>query len=294
MAASRQAERHAEDYVGPVDHGPCDGDGDGDVAGDREAPHDEKIAAADESVGVPPRSVQEQLSQALAELLARAAELRSKDAEVALLKADADALRAEVGELRAKAAEAEEQRVEADELRLVRTKLEESENDLLRLRKETEQVRHEDTLLDTMKTITSKTKMEKIGSTLVHLEPEQLRLHFTKLLNQALPSPPSAGAQPPAAIMHVVSEKDSVVLLYRNLAVRNKVGIATAAELFEFHLLVAEDPEDPSLITLRTLSDDDAKRLCGAEYLSSVEAKRQKVDLRKLKRVQVRSYADRS
>ncbi|GMI36375.1 hypothetical protein TeGR_g14709 [Tetraparma gracilis] len=140
MAASRQAELHAEDYAGPADHGPRDGDGDGDVAGDREAPHDEKIAAADESVGAPPRSVQEQLSQALAELLARAAELRSKDAEVALLKADADALRAEVGELRAKAAEAEEQRVEADELRLVRTKLEESENDLLRLRTETEQV----------------------------------------------------------------------------------------------------------------------------------------------------------
>ncbi|GMI53113.1 hypothetical protein TeGR_g14713 [Tetraparma gracilis] len=129
--------------------------------------------------------------------------------------------------------------------------------------------------------------MEKIGSTLVHLEPGQLRTHFTKLLDQALPSPSSAGAPPPAAIMHVVSEKDSAVLLYRNLAVKNKVGIATAAELFEFHLLVAEDLEDPNLVTLRTLSDDDAKRLCGADYLNSVEAKRERVDLRKLKRVQV-------
>jgi hypothetical protein len=252
-------------------------------------------------------------------------ELRLKAAENEVLHAEADELRAKatvaeatVTSLRANAAEAAALRSEAEELRLkaaenevlraeanhypppgvlqakvaeadhLREALEEKEGELLRMRKQHEIVRHEDTMVHTMKTITSKGKMEKIGETTVHVGPEELRPQFTKFLDQALPSPPSAGAPPPAAIMHVLSEKDAVALLYRTLAVRNKGGM-TGTELFEFHLHVAEDPEDPNLITLRTLSDDEAKRLCGAHYLSSVEAKRKKVDLMKPKRVQVRA-----
>jgi hypothetical protein len=93
--------------------------------------------------------------------------------------------------------------------------------------------------------------------------------------------------------VHALSEKGTVALLYRNLAVRNKGGM-TGLELFEFHLHVAEDPKDTNLVTLRTLSDDEARRLCGDEYSRQVEAKREKVDLRKLKRVQVRSCANGS
>ncbi|GMI27736.1 hypothetical protein TeGR_g14840, partial [Tetraparma gracilis] len=84
----------------------------------------------------------------------------------------------------------------------------------------------------------------------------------------------------------MVSEKVSAVLMYRNLAVKNMVGIAIAVELFEFHLLVSEDVEDPNLITLGTLSDDDAKRLCGDAYSEQVEAQRRKVDAKKPKRAQ--------
>jgi hypothetical protein len=204
----------------------------------------------------PPPSVRAMLDEALAELQAQAMEnsaLREKAA------AENSALRAE----------------------------------LLQLRKETEQVQHASTLFHSVVTVTSKTKMEKTGTSLIHTKPEQLRRLFVEALDQALPSPPSAGAPPPAAIVHAASEKDAAALLYCNLAVRNKGGMAST-ELFELHLHVAESTETPNLITLRALSDDDAELLGGAEYLRSVEAKRGRVDLRKLKRVQVRSCANGS
>ncbi|GMI28476.1 hypothetical protein TeGR_g12203 [Tetraparma gracilis] len=104
--------------------------------------------------------------------------------------------------------------------------------------------------------------MEKTGTSLIHTKREELRSLFVEALDQALPSPTSTGAPPPADIVHALPEKDAVVLLYRNLAVRNMGGM-TSTELFEFHLRVAEDPKDPNLVTLRTLSDDEARRLCG-------------------------------
>jgi hypothetical protein len=165
--------------------------------------------------------------------------------------------------------------------------------ELLQLKKQHEQVRHEDTLYHSIVTVTSKTKMKKTGSSVIHTKPNQLRRLFIEALDQALPSPSSAGAPAPAAIVHTLSEKDTAVLFYRNLAARNMGGM-TGMELFEFHLRVSEDPENPNLITLRTLSDDEAKRLCGDAHVRHVEAKRDKVDSRKLKRVQVRSYANGS
>jgi hypothetical protein len=204
----------------------------------------------------PPASVQEKLNKALAELVANAAEANI---------------------LRAKAAEADE----------LRTQLQMREGELLQLKKQHEQVRHDDDLFHKMQTITSKGKLEKIGSTLVHLKLDELRSLFVKELDQVLVAPPSAGAQPPDAIVHAVSETDAAVLMYRYLAVRNKGGM-TSTELFEFHLHVAEDPEDPNLVTLRTLSDDEAKQLCGDAHIYQIEAKREKVE-KKLKRVKVRN-----
>jgi hypothetical protein len=203
------------------------------------------------------------------ELLARAlTELRQKAAE-------ADELRSQAATLRAKAAEAE-------------AALEEKEAELLWLKKQHEQVREEDNLLHKVKTITSKGKLEKTGSTTVHTSAEQLRALFMTALDQALVAPPSAGTPPPEAIVHTLSEKDAAVLIYRNLAVRNMGGM-TSTELFEFHLHVTEDPEDPNIITLRWLSDEEAKHLCGELYFGLVQHKRAKVT--KLKRVQVRRRA---
>ncbi|GMI57913.1 hypothetical protein TeGR_g6018 [Tetraparma gracilis] len=235
------------------------------------------VAPDEFALDAPPSSVQAMLNLALAELKAKAAEadeLRTEAEELRAKAAVDDAFRAKAAEDAAKAADADD----------LRSKLEESEAELLQLRKQHEQVRHEDTLFHKMKTTTSKTKMEKLGSTLVHVNPEQLRTLFMKLLDKVLLSPPSAAAPPPDAIVHAVSETSAAVLMYRNLAVRNMGGM-TSTELFEFHLHVSEDPEDPNLITFRALSDDDAKRLCGGPYVGQVVAKRNKVA--KPKRVQV-------
>jgi hypothetical protein len=223
----------------------------------------------DQTSAAPPQSVRTMLDEALAELRVQAAE---------------------ISEHREKAAQTDELRAQAAENSELCNKL---RAELLELKKATEQVHHEDTLFHSVVTVTSKTKMEKTGTSLIHTKREELRSLFVEALDQALPSPPSAGVPPPAAIVHALSEKDAAVLLYRNLAVRNMGGM-TSLELFEFHLRVVEDSKDPNLITLRTLSDDEARRLCGDAYVRQVEAKREKVDLRKLKRVQVRSYANGS
>jgi hypothetical protein len=234
----------------------------------------------------PPPGVQAMFNQALAELKAKADGLQKE-----LLEEKKKRHEHEDSHEGALVASLKEKAAEADHLREA---LEEKEAELLRLRKQHESVRHEDTLFHSVVTVTSKTKMEKTGTSLIHTKPNQLRSLFVEALDQALPSPPSAGAPPPAAIVHALSEKGAVALLYRNLAVRNKGGM-TSTELFELHLHVAEDAEDPNLVTLRTLSDDEAERICGEHYARQVEAKRAKVDLRrKLKRVQVRSYANGS
>ena len=154
-----------------------------------------------------------------------------------------------------------------------------------------------------MTTVTSKGKMEKIGSTMVHIKPEQLRPHVTQFLDQVLPEVLPAtlrsagGAPPPAAVVRAVSEKGAaaavvLLLMYRYLAVQNMGGSVTgmaSAELFEFHLRVAESRENPHLITLATLSDEDAERVGGDAYAREVEAKREKVArlMMMVKRVQV-------
>ncbi|GMI27852.1 hypothetical protein TeGR_g10416 [Tetraparma gracilis] len=265
----------------------------------------------------PPLGVQGQLSQALSELQQFRASADRFQAENQELRAEADALRAELraasgdappgpglhvpppsvramldealAELKAKAAENSElhaQAAENSELREKAAQADKLRAELLLLRKQTEQVRHEDTLFHSIITVTSKTKMEKTGTSLIHTKPNQLRRLFLEAPDQALPPPPSAWAPPPNAIVHTLSEKDTAVLFYRNLAVRNIGGLANM-ELFEFHLHVAESTENPNLITLRTLSDDEAEHLCGDLYARQVETKREKVDLKKLKRVQV-------
>jgi hypothetical protein len=98
--------------------------------------------------------------------------------------------------------------------------------------------------------------------------------------------------------VRAVSEKGAaaavvVLLMYRYLAVENMGGSVTgmaSAELFEFHLRVAESRENPNLITLATLSDEeDAERVGGDAYAREVEAKREKVArlMMTVKRVQV-------
>ncbi|GMI25883.1 hypothetical protein TeGR_g11469 [Tetraparma gracilis] len=185
--------------------------------------------------------------------------------------------------LRRSASLLESKTAEAESLR---ARLSAAEAELLLIRKQHELVRREDTLFDSMTTTTSKTRMEKVGCALVHLELAQLRRHFLEFLDQTLPAPPSAGRPPPEAIVRAVSSDassqavgDTVVLMYRGLAVRNKTGITTHQELFEFHLLLSSDPAAPGLVRLETLPDAQAGRLCGAAHLAQLGEKRRAATL---------------